>query len=1000
MQQADTYQSSTTNTVLGKGVRRLPTKRNAGTVSLQQRPPFDSNINTIPTTTKNPGCPRLPRGLPGVQTPIVQEEAGITVTRKEKERYMALAEEEEDRLPTLIIMNNLLTVYSEEEVKQMAVVKVTNDEMSGYGSVNDPRMGVTENDKVCSYCYKDRLSCPGHFGYIELASPIYHPLFMRLIIKVLNCVCNSCGGLLLSPEEIRDRGILRYTGEQRLKELEIASKGVLCRRRHEGQDLRKCTPNPIYLPARIKDTKKIMFKYADQKGAKKEEYVKPIEQVEQILKSISPEEAELMGFSNDSHPSRFIMRVIPVIPPCDRPPVIQEGVIWPDHLTSFYMDIIRHNTLLQQATNEKKRDELLRSMIYVIEHYIDNTDGKYSQGNKKEFLSIKQRIQGKEALIRGALMGKRVNYSGRTVLSPDPSLKFGQIRIPEIMAKYLTVPVTIFSLNQQAMMALLDPKDEQGRDLPSKITHITPGHGKLKGRRIKVDGKIRKEYQLFPGDRVDRWLQNGDYIIFDRQPTLHKQSMMGYEVVLGKPLTIGMHLSYTTPHNADFDGDEGNLHIVQTIEAMTEVREIMNVKNCIMNAQNNKPSMGIVYDALSAAYRLTQPDVVVDIDLYNDCLLLITNRESLPTLDQRLQEFGVPKFSGRSLFSSVLPEDFYYRKGDVIIINGILINGVIKKDHIGVAHGSIIQALWKDYGRDRTVDFLTDAPFILNRWTTENPLTVGLQDCYPEDESYRELLREEITKAKLAVEATGVNRLNDPIEEQRREREIIGYVNVAKSVGSRIATRGLSPNNNLGAMAFSGAKGAEFNIAQITGLLGQQFVQNQRMPLSISQGQRCLAYYEKGDIDPAARGFCVNSFLTGLDPAELFFHQAGGRQGLMDTAVQTSETGSIHHRIIKALEDVKVANDGSVRNTVGTIFQFVYGEDGFDGAELEKIKTKSGETTTFINLARTIGRLNSKYGYYPTEAEPGEKFSVDTEEIEIEHEFIHVEEDFEGGGDE
>jgi len=498
-------------------------------------------------------------------------------------------------------------------------------------------------------------------------------------------------------------------------------------------------------------------------------------------------------------------------------------------------------------------------------------------------------------------------------------------------------------------------------------------------------------------------------------------------------------------------GDEGNLHAPQTLEAITEVMQVMNVKNCIMNAQTNKPIIGVVYDALSGSYLLTQNETRVDIDTYMDCLMLMTARSQLASLEQRLTKFGIPSrvyyyldnngqpiyvtaeqatqiqievtklveqaeqaritqqtqlakelearqiylrsfVPGRVLFSALLPEDFYYSKGDVYIINGILINGTITKDHIGTSHGSIIQALWKDYGRDRTVDFLTDVPFVVNRWLTDRPLTVGLKDCYPKDETHRQLLAEEIAKTTLSVQALGT-RLADPVEEERHEKQVIGYLHAAKNIGSRISTEKLTPDNSLRVMAESGAKGSTSNIAQITGLLGQQFIKgSQRMPMSLSGGTRCLPYFEKEEIDPRARGFCVGSFLSGLTPAELFFHQASGREGLMDTAVKTSETGSIHHRIIKALEDIKVAYDGSVRNAVGTVFQFVYGEDGFDAAELEKVKTVSGDTTSFIDLKRTVGRLNARYGFHKLPSTTKTDKKLDVEEQEIEREFSYEEE--------
>ena len=238
----------------------------------------------------------------------------------------------------------------------------------------------------------------------------------------------------------------------------------------------------------------------------------------------------------------MILRAFPVIPPIARPPVIQEGIVMYDHLTYMYIQIIKDNKQLEADRDEKSRQDTLGRLYFHVSHFIDNTDGAWSGGRQGEYKSIKQRIQGKEEAIRGLLMGKRVDYAARTVISPDPSLRFGQIRVPKVMAPTLRVPVVITSYNKQEMQDLLRA---------GQISYITAGRGRYKGRRRKIMEDM-KEIDLQLEDKVERWLRNGDFIIFNRQPTIHKQGIMGYEVVLGDELTIGLHLSYTTPHNADF----------------------------------------------------------------------------------------------------------------------------------------------------------------------------------------------------------------------------------------------------------------------------------------------------------------------------------------------------------------------------------------------------------------------------------------------------------------
>lgn len=935
-----------TVSVMGGGIR--------GPMGFRNR-----NNRTIPV---RPGAtPQLANPIPQCHVGKVTTQApevNIRVTQREKQRLLAQAQRREEALPTLVIEANLITVFSTRELIDRAVCEITVPEQTGLNSVNDPRMGVIEDNAVCSTCHKDNFECPGHLGFIRLNELFYHPLFMRHIVQVLTCVCNSCGGLLMTEEQMRERGLLKYSGAKRLQMMEPECVNLHCTRPRD-QFAKPCRRNPVFLPARIKDTKEIVYEYKTASG--KKETTMNIRTVRQILNAISDEDAMLLGFSNGAHPRNFVLEAWPVIPPVARPPVIQDGIPMPDHLTIMYTDIVRYNELLRTLPdvpqNEEKRAAAKKNLFFALEHLINNSDGKYSQGHHKVFQSVQQRIQGKEALIRGATMGKRVDYSWRTVLDPDPSLRFGQIRVPLAVARVVTVPVMVNQINIEQIRRLM---------AEGKITHITPGSGDLKGRRVQVNERIREEVRINIGDKVDRWMQNGDKVVFNRQPTLHKQSIMGYDVVVGAPMTWGLHLSYTTPHNADFDGDEATGHGPQSLQAMAEVAELMHVTHCIMDPRTNKPAFGVVYDAITGAYLLTEPGTMVDEDDYADCIMLLTATEQLPSLPERLARHGVNPRSGQALFSALLPEDFYYRKGSVLIVDGVLIQGQITKDHIGTSHNSIIQNLFKNYGEARVVTFLTDTPFVMNRWLASRGFSIGLQDCLP-NAGVDRTIQQEIAKAKLFAEAMGTP-LEDPLQEERRENQVIAKINTIRDVGLRIANENLGTDNAIRVMASDiggGAKGAPFNVGQIIAALGQQFVKGQRPPKAIG-GKRSLVYFAEDDDDIEARGFIAESFMKGLSPAGLFFHQWGGREGLMDTAIKTADTGAMHHRIAKALEDMKVAYDGSVRNATGVIFQYIYGGDGFDSGHLQKVKTKEGEMATFIDLKATTEAINIKHGWYPT----------------------------------
>jgi len=945
-------------TILGTDTKRL-TRRKRG----QTRDPTRTEVTpgAVPGGLVNPVFGNVGVNLTG-GIPEVPDDLNIRVTKQEREIILSKARRQLEKLPTLSIDNIQYQVMSLEDLEAQAVFTVKKTDEEGLHTVNDPRGGVVDNDKLCRTCMADNLTCPGHLGMIKLNEHFIHPLFRREVIDILISTCNSCGGLLLPRDLIEEKGILELSGSARLRALAEASKKVPCRRSKENMaaGVTGCVPNPVYNTTKVKEFGKIFYSH----GKKGKDNERTVAEVENILNAISDEDAALMGFEGGSHPRRFILKALPVIPICARAPVIQDGLVLKDDLTSMYLDIVRYNNeLLREDLSENDREKIIRGLIFSIEHMFDNADSRYRQGKLKPYLDIKGRIQGKEAIIRSLIQGKRVNYSARTVLGPDPNLKFGQIRIPRMWAPYLTYPETVSASNIGRLTQLF----RSGR-----ITHITPAKGKYAGRRLVVDDRIRTQQNLTFGDLVDRWLQDGDYVAFNRQPTLHKQGFMGYEVVLGDPMTIGLHLSYTPPHNADFDGDEGTVHAPQSRDAMLEVALLMSVKNCIMNAQNNKNIIGVVFDSLTGSYLLTQPETFVDPSVFMNIVAFIENTSGRDTLFRRLAKYHVPRTSGRALFSSILPEDFYYRKGDVLIKDGILLNGVISKDHIGSTHGSIIQVMMKDYGDETVINFLTDIYNIVRQWLDVRGFSVGLDDCFLIGDNPAKSIEYEVERAKMLVKSMGW-KLKDPLEEERREKQVMAYLNTAKGLGARISEQNLAVDNAFNVMAKSGAKGSTFNIAQITGIVGQQFLLGQRMPESISDGTRCLPYFPQNSLDPTSRGFCVNSFLSGLRPAELFFHQVGSREGLTDTAIKTADVGSMHHRVVKALEDVKVYNDGSARNAFGVIFQFTYGEDGFDAAMVESVGTKTGKFTSFINVQRLAARVNTKYGYTtPGEPDPEE----------------------------
>ena len=1067
-------------------------------------------------TLNAPGNPPGFCPIPGMVPVEASEEDELTVTQYEKRKITEAAMQRQLELPELIIIENSITLFSSERLKQIATCKIDNPSTSGLGSVNDPRMGVIESTGMCQECRLDNNQCPGHLGYIDLNELIYHPFFYREIIQVLNCLCGSCSRLKLTQEEIEERKIHKYSLKDRLDLLEAASLKATCRREPQkmpGGEVIQCRPSFIYIAQKIKENYEVHYK---KEKSDTSTDILSIDRVKKILEAIPDEDAKLLGFTPeaDSRPINMILQVLPVTPPITRYPTPIDGVLRTHPITLQYIKIIGLNNKLREASETEAKD-IKKDLIKAIQHLFENTKEGSSFSASKQFKSFKDLIQGKDAVIRGLLMGKRGNYIARTVLSPAPNRKFGEIEVPEIFAPYLTRQETVCQLNKRALEELMEERNVVSMTslggAPSKkpiirrerkVTHIIlgPGHPGKVGQRMEL--LPGKKYSLLDGDKVERHLQNGDMIVAGRQPTLHKQNLMAYEVVLTSNLTIGLHLSYTTPNNADFDGDEGSFYALMDYDTVAEAHVVMNVKNCILTASENKNIVGLVMDSVTAAHLLTSEKEevqfispverktilrpsMVDIDTFMGCVGLMTEQSQLSTLIERgirynlitlpteqeirvasesLEEIGLPpippiseiptidpasekgppiprrkvtildlyrtygltKLPGKLLFSALLPEDFYYEEEGVLIIDGILISGAIGKQHVGpYVHRSIIQMIHKQYGVDRTVSFLTDAPWLLNHYLTATGFSVGPLDCQfkstyrfdllkglidaglsksgdirtrwppgpdpkrftPEEldilsneklevffrtnklelpRRQSELPKEELLKTKLEIEALGP-KLDDPLEEDYREQQIVMRVKDVKQFGIKIATEAMRGDNSLRVMISGagggGAKGSAFNVAQTVGMLGQPFFKGQRIGQTITNRMRCLPHFPIGSEELEARGFCKHSFWEGLTPAEFFFHLYGTREGILDTAMNTQQSGDMHHRIVKGLENIKIHYDGSIRNMVKTIFQVVYGTDGMGAEHLVNVKTESGTIPFFMDIELEAKKLNAKAGW-------------------------------------
>lgn len=904
--------------------------------------------------------------------PASRQLGDSTLTQKKREEFLRNARLREDQLDLLIITHSDISLYSYDEMQKIATVRVTNRELEGPNSVNDEAMGVVGNNKSCAHC--GQIDCPGHYGFIDFNNfPIYNPTLIREIVSVLTCVCNNCGKLLVTQEYMEIHGLMKLTYDKRLSALEkICASMTTCTRVQEilaGSKTNPCVGNPEFVTKEIKKDGVIRYKMKKSKNTDSETiYIKPINDVITILANISTEDtvveiveqgvvkrkvmysdARLLGFAAGSYPRNMILEGVLVPPVIARPHVYQDGAMHFDVLTHMYVAIVKKVQDLQSGkiSNSQELYELIRQLIFA-------TDSK--KMGTRDFVPIWERIQGKSAIMRNLLMGKRDNYCGRTVAGPDSTLQFGQIGIPVFWCNVLTKRVRVAAFNYDYLSKIKDV---------GQITHVTSIRN---GLRQFYD--INKPFPLQIGDIVDRWLENGDRVIVNRQPTLHRQSMMAYDVVLRPQLTVGLHLYYTPPMNCDFDGDENNVWNPQDFEVEAEVEIILDVKANLMSSEQNRPIMGGVMNTITAAYLLPDVKTVLTDNLFRELLSLVVDKRPLATLAARLYKYGVNPRSGNAIFSAMLPEDFNYRSGKVYISEGILISGRLTKGQIGASGRSIVQDLWKKYGNIAVVNFFTSANWILNKWIIERGFTVGLSDIisigvgpngeYDKNEASS---REELTKMYVQLEALSV-KFEDKYEEINRRRQIAKILDNGKVIGLNLAQKVLAGDNSIGIMTDYGAgtKGQVANIAQIMGAVGQQNYRGQRLQPTISNRRRLLPTFDLDDQNPEANGFIPNSFYTGLTPEDLFFLHAGARENIMDTALKTAETGSMQHRMIKAFENVIAGYDGSIRNTIGTMFSPLY-NSGYDIGSMIKITSPRGELTSFVDIKSVVTDINTKRGW-------------------------------------
>ncbi|MCK5107206.1 MAG: DNA-directed RNA polymerase subunit A' [Nanoarchaeota archaeon] len=839
-------------------------------------------------------------------------------------------------------------ILSPKIIQKMSSAKVITPELydsEGYpvdGGLMDTRMGVIDPGLRCKTCGQKLKDCPGHFGYIELARPVVHINFISEILDLLRCTCKMCGRIILAEETIK-----KHKKELDTLESEF---GLLARRSMIKEIIRKLKTAKKCPHCKATQGKIMLEKPSS--FVEDEKKMNPIE-VRARLEKIPDDDLRIFGFDpNSVRPEWMILTIMPIPPVTIRPSItLESGERSEDDLTHKLGDIVRINQRLFENINAGAPEIIIEDLWDLLQYHVttffDNNVAQIPPARHRSGQPLKTlsgRIKSKEGRIRHNLAGRRTNFSARSVISPDPNLELNEVGVPIRMAMKLTIPERVTDWNKDYLIEYIKrgPKVYPGANYV-----LTPA-----GRKKRITDETRDEIlaELDTQYIVERHLIDGDIALFNRQPSLHRMSMMCHKIRVLPYQTLRINPCVGKPYNADFDGDEMNLHIPQTEEARAEAQILMQVQTQLVSPRYGRAIIGAMQGAITGAYILTK-------------FMKVERKEAI----QMLNAIGVFDTSnlpnkeiinGNEIMSSILPVDFKFKgktkKGEELLIQkGKIMSGFIDVNAIGDdGKGYMLRILHKTYGPDKTIDILGKIFRLGLESLLRNGFTASISDTDLTPEISK-LVEDVLSKAEKDIEkfiklfyAGDLEVIPGKDIEETLELRILERLNKARNEAGESVIKSMDKNIPLIVMANCGSRGNVINIAQMSACVGQQAMRGKRINLGYKE--RTLSCFQRNDLSPKSHGFIRNSFKSGLKPYEFFFAAMTGRDSLMDTALRTPKSGYLYRRLSNALQDLKVEYDGTVRDSSNHIIQFKYGDDGIDVSKSEKGK---------INVQRIIEDL-------------------------------------------
>jgi DNA-directed RNA polymerase II subunit RPB1 len=593
-----------------------------------------------------------------------------------------------------------------------------------------------------------------------------------------------------------------------------------------------------------------------------------------MLRRMTDADVSLLGFDpKTNRPEWMICTVLLVPPPAVRPTVRNDlGQRQEDDLTTKLISIVKYNQQVKTRLEKGQREQadlVYKLLQYEVATLIDNNVQGIQPSQVvrtgRPMRSMTERLKSKEGRIRGNLMGKRVDFSARSVITPDPNISIDELGVPLRIAMNLTFPEVFNRFTRERLLKLV----KNGPDVypGAKFVHkVREGSRTVRLRGIDLDQLAE---QLEDGDIVDLHLLDGDFVLFNRQPSLHKMSMMGHRIRVMPHNTFCLNVCVTPNFNADFDGDEMNMHVPQSLTTHEELRQLAWVMNQVISPRECKPIVSVVQDIALGVYRMTLPHVVVSERVVMN-LTASLSRTCVPKRSEHSESRGV---SGQDLLSAALPPGLFTTAGKVRVADGQIQpgSGSVTKSTYQDASSGLLHAVYSDLGVQAARELLDDTQHLVCDFLVHNGFSVGVSDLIVAQDtlkSFRTQVAEMRQKVAFIISSVHAGTFKNESTRsageyfERKVNDILNEANI--KIGKLAIADAQGQDNRLVSMITSRSKGQEVNMAQMVGCVGQQNVEGKRIPYGFDG--RTLPHYTKFDDGPEARGFVRNSFISGLTP--------------------------------------------------------------------------------------------------------------------------------------